>query len=84
MGCASASIRQGRNEAPGGASSRHAALRHEVARARKNTTPNIKALVHLIRGADFLPMDIRKGALGQYLVHAPLNQIGCRIHLGGM
>ena len=31
--CASASIRQGKNEAPGGASSRHAALCHEVARA---------------------------------------------------
>src|SRR6266446_7054184 len=51
MGCACASIRQGRNEAPGGASSRHAALRHEVARARKSTTPNTICLVHLIRRA---------------------------------
>ena len=46
--CASASTRQGRSKAPGGASSRRAALRHEVARAR-TTTPNTKALVDLIR-----------------------------------
>src|SRR4029077_9670546 len=74
---ASASTRQGRSKAPGGASSRHAALRHEVARARKTTTLNTKALVDLIRGSDAAPVLLRKRVVRQGLGHGRLDQLGC-------
>jgi hypothetical protein len=42
-----------------------------------------KPLVNLIRGADLLPMNVGKRVVGQGLGHAPLDQIGRRVHLGG-
>jgi hypothetical protein len=36
-----------------------------------------------IVGADLLPMNVGKRVVGQGLGHAPLDQIGRRVHLGG-
>ena len=58
------------------ASRRHASLRHEVARARKSTTPNTKTPVHLIRGPDAPPMLLGKRVVRQGLEHGHLDQLG--------
>ena len=53
---AGASTGKARSRRPGDACSRCAALRHEVARARKNTTTRKKVLVDLIRRVELRPV----------------------------
>src|SRR4029450_6859896 len=36
-----------------------------------------------IVGADLLPVDVREGVVGQRLMDALLDEIGCRVHLAG-
>jgi hypothetical protein len=53
---------------------------------RANDTGSLTDLSHdplqRIVGPDLLPMDVRESAVGQRLVHAPLDKIGCGIHSG--
>ena len=45
--------------------------------------PNIKALVHLIRGTDLLPVNVRKVIIGQGLMDGLLDEIGGLAHPAG-